>query len=93
MQEQYRREIDNIHAPKDLIEKTRKQMRAEMKQEKKKSRKPIWIGTVAAACVCITVLGGYIYIGKVRNNIEVQTVAFRKYQTGRQDFRLEGKTG
>ena len=91
MQEQYRREIDNIHAPKDLIEKTRKQMRAEMKQEKKKSRKTIWIGTVAATCVCITVLGGYIYIGKVRNNIEVQTVAFQEVSDWETGLSLGGK--
>ena len=79
MQEQYRREIDNIHAPKDLIEKTRKQMRAEMKQEKKKSRKTI------------TVLGGYIYIGKVRNNIEVQTVAFQEVSDWETGLSLGGK--
>ena len=38
MQEQYRREIDNIHAPKDLIERTRQQMEAEVKQTKKSLR-------------------------------------------------------
>lgn len=85
MQEQYRREIDNIHAPKDLIERTRQQMEAEVKQTKKKPKKPIWIGTAVAACICITVLGGYFYIGKIRTNIDIQNVSFEEtsdWETG-----------
>lgn len=85
MQEQYRREIDNIHAPQDLIERTKKQMQAEMKRTEKKAKKPMWIETAVAACICITILGGYIYVGKVRNDVEVGTVAFHEisdWETG-----------
>lgn len=91
MQEQYRREIDNIHAPKDLIERTRKQMEAEVKQTKKKPKKPIWIGTAVAACICITVLGGYFYIGKIRTNIDIQNVSFEETSDWETGFSLGGR--
>lgn len=78
MQEQYRHEIDNIHAPKDLITKTRREMQQEKQTTKKKRKKPVWFTIAVAACACITVLGGYIYIGRVRNSIHVQVVSFRE---------------
>lgn len=91
MQEQYRREIDNIHAPKDLIERTKRQMQAERKQTEKKAKQPIWIGTAVAACICIAILGGYIYVGKIRNNIDIGTVAFHKTSDWETGFSLGGK--
>ncbi|WP_461810725.1 hypothetical protein [Faecalimonas sp.] len=99
MQEQYRHEIDNIHAPKDLIAKTRRKMQLETQSMKKKRKKPMWISMAVAACACITVLGGYIYIGKMRNNIDVQIVSFREmseWNTGlslgvKQDIEKEKK--
>lgn len=90
MREQYRHEIDNIHAPKDLIERTRQQIQTETRK-KKKAKRHIWIGTAVAACVCITILGGYIYVGKIQNNVEVQTVVFRESSDWETGLSLGGK--
>lgn len=90
MREQYRHEIDNIHAPKDLIERTRQQIQTET-GKKKRTKKSIWIGTAIAACICITVLGGYIYVGKIQNNIDVQTVVLRTSTDWETGFSLAGK--
>lgn len=68
---QYKREADKIHAPQDLIERTRAAMQAEEAKFEKKQRRHFgkdkrvsgkthrWIGYVAAACIGLLVVAGY----------------------------------
>ena len=71
----YSDEASRIHAPKDLVERTRAAMKAEasmpvqsedksdkmLEDETRKKRKNlrIWIPSLAAASLCIVILGAY----------------------------------
>lgn len=90
---QYRREADEIHAPKELIERTRAAMQAEerrLAEETKLESIPKniyrWRRYAAAACVGLFILGGYAgYRYRADNFIHVQQIAALEHHTGEED--------
>ena len=92
---QYRREADEIHAPKELVERTRAAMLAEEKRmaeeelaEEAKPQKNMskkiyrWRKYAVAACVGLFILGGYAgYRYRADNFVHVQQLAALEQHT------------
>lgn len=57
----YREETQRLHAPRELVERTRTAMQEETVRLEREKRKKMhrWGAYAAAACICIAALGGY----------------------------------
>lgn len=79
MKEAYKNDIDKIHAPEDLIDRTKKAVRlkeAESGDKKQESVKPknhfvTWKKFAIAACVCLVIFSGSVVTYKRNNYIVV----------------------
>ena len=80
MQEQYKSANDKIHAPQELLEKTRKQMRKE-----KSKRKVFYIvrNGAAVACLCLAILGTWRFAARDKVYVEEIQVASAQWNIER----------
>jgi hypothetical protein len=86
MKNKYKNDIDQIHAPQDLIASTKKAMKEEeekLTKEKKNSIKIrsnvyAWRNIAIAASVCLVILSGTVGYYKVNNHIVVNPVVFEE---------------
>ncbi|MGN0430994.1 MAG: hypothetical protein ACI4EQ_01400 [Lachnospiraceae bacterium] len=60
---QYKAELESLHAPKDLIARTKEKVKAEstLEKERKKRRRYIYSSTMAAAAAIIVLVGTFTY--------------------------------
>ncbi len=80
MQEQYRKANDKIHAPQELLNATRQQMKAEKKR--RRTARFIRYGA-AAACFCLVAFGIWKYTGRDRIYIEEVQLSRQEWTIGK----------
>ena len=87
MQEQYKSANDRIHAPQELLEKTRKQM-----QKEKNRRKMFYIvrNGAAAACLCLAVLGAWRFAARDKIYVEEIQVASAQWNIDKNLGKVNG---
>ena len=80
MQEQYKNANDKIHAPQELLERTRTQIRAE-----KNRRRTVCIVRygAAAACFCLVAIGAWQFTTRDKIYIEEVQIAAAEWTAGK----------
>ena len=79
MQEQYKNADDKIHAPQELLERTRKQIRAE---ETGAGRYVLLGYGAAAACFCLVAIGAWQFTTRDKIYIEEVQIAAAEWTAG-----------